>query len=160
MYLDAVETLYGDGEKEARDREYAAAMRRLHERFPDDLDAASLYALALVGTCERKREPAVYMRAAAVAEEGLREEPAPSRRGALPHPLLRRSGPRAAGDAAGARLREDRARSGARAPHAVAHLLRVGDVGRGRASNEHSWAASVDRAKRKSLSASTTASTL
>ena len=33
-YLAAVETLYGEGSKEHRDFEYAAAMRRLHEAHP------------------------------------------------------------------------------------------------------------------------------
>src|SRR5262249_13631780 len=45
MYLEAVEALYGEGERDARDRAYAEAMRRLHEAFPEDLDAEAFYAL-------------------------------------------------------------------------------------------------------------------
>src|SRR5687767_12452775 len=48
-WLAAVEVLYGEGEKPARDRAYAEAMRALHERWPDDLEAASFYALSLIG---------------------------------------------------------------------------------------------------------------
>ncbi|HEX3130833.1 MAG TPA: hypothetical protein VH394_26095, partial [Thermoanaerobaculia bacterium] len=47
-WLAAVETLYGQGEKADRDRAYAEAMRRIHERWPDDLEASSFYALSLI----------------------------------------------------------------------------------------------------------------
>jgi hypothetical protein len=40
-YLRAVEALYGDGSKIARDLDYMDHMRRLHEQDPDDLEAAS-----------------------------------------------------------------------------------------------------------------------
>jgi tetratricopeptide (TPR) repeat protein len=69
MYLEAVEALYGEGERDARDRAYAEAMRRLHEAFPEDLDAEALYALSLLGTTEGKRDFAVYMKAAALVED-------------------------------------------------------------------------------------------
>ena len=153
MYLDAVETLYGDGEKEARDREYAAAMRRLHERFPDDLDAASLYALALVGTCERKRDPAVYMRAAAVAEEVFAKNP---RHPGAAHYLIH-----CYDDPVHAPLGMRPARVYAKIAPAAVHALHMpshiffasGMWEEAAASNEQSWAASVERAKRKSLTA-------
>jgi tetratricopeptide (TPR) repeat protein len=74
-YLDAVEILFGEGSKERRDDAYAAAMADLHRRFPDDPDAAALYALALLGTCHAGRDTAVYMRAAAVLEEVYRAHP-------------------------------------------------------------------------------------
>ena len=48
-YIDALAKRYS-GEKKpnrsALDRAYAAAMRELHDRYPDDLDAATLYAEA------------------------------------------------------------------------------------------------------------------
>ena len=45
-YIDALAERYsGDAaDRPARDRAYAAAMKRVVERFPDDLDAAALYA--------------------------------------------------------------------------------------------------------------------
>ncbi len=49
-YLEAVEILYGEGDKLERDRAYAKAMGRLAERFPDDDEAKVLYALSLLGT--------------------------------------------------------------------------------------------------------------
>jgi tetratricopeptide (TPR) repeat protein len=74
-YLRAVETLYGDGGKISRDTAYAEAMRRMMQKYPDDLEAAALYAVALMGTCQYQRNYAVYMRAAAVAEEVYAKNP-------------------------------------------------------------------------------------
>ena len=67
-YLEAVEILYGDGDKEARDLAYSQAMARLAERYPEDLEARSFYALSILGTV-RARDFRTYMRAGAVAEE-------------------------------------------------------------------------------------------
>jgi tetratricopeptide (TPR) repeat protein len=75
MYLRAVEALYGDGDKAARDLAYAAAMRELHERFPQDDDASCFYALALLGTTEGVRDTRAYMRAAALLEEVFARNP-------------------------------------------------------------------------------------
>ena len=74
-YLRAVEILFGAGDKAHRDGAYAEAMRAMRERYPDDLEAASFYALALMGTCHEGRDFAVYMRAAAVAEEVFDRNP-------------------------------------------------------------------------------------
>jgi tetratricopeptide (TPR) repeat protein len=68
-YLDAVEILYGEGTKRERDRRYAAAMRRLHERWPDDVDGTAFYALALLGTAHEGRDVPTYMRAYALVKD-------------------------------------------------------------------------------------------
>jgi tetratricopeptide (TPR) repeat protein len=68
-YLDAVEILYGDGTKKERDVRYAAAMRSLSEKYPDDPDAAAFSALAILGTAHEGRDVPTYMRAAAILEE-------------------------------------------------------------------------------------------
>jgi tetratricopeptide (TPR) repeat protein len=68
-YLSAVETLFATGEKHERDLAYADAMLALHTRFPDDVDATALAALALLGTADQGRDVAIYMRAAAMLEE-------------------------------------------------------------------------------------------
>lgn len=57
-YLRAVEVLFGTGEREARDRDYAEAMGRLAAAYPEDLEAQSFHALALMGTVARS--PALY----------------------------------------------------------------------------------------------------
>jgi hypothetical protein len=153
MYLDAVEALYGEGEKEARDRDYADAMRRLHDRFPDDLDASTLYALALLGRCERKRDPAVYMQAAAVAEEVFARNP---RHPGAAHYLIH-----CYDDPVHAPLGMRPARVYAKIAPAAVHALHMpshiffasGMWEEAAVSNEQSWAASVDRARRKGLAA-------
>jgi tetratricopeptide (TPR) repeat protein len=67
-YLRAVEVLYGDGEKKARDFAYADAMAGVHRKYPDDIDAAAFTALALLGTAHDGRDFAIYMRSAAILE--------------------------------------------------------------------------------------------
>ncbi len=74
-YLRAAETLYGDGDKHARDLAYADAMADLHAAYPDDPDAAAFYALALLGTAHAGRDFSIYMRAAAVVEPVFHDYP-------------------------------------------------------------------------------------
>ncbi len=49
-YLRAIEALYGPGDKPARDRAYAGAMRELAAAFASDDEAQVFYALALLAT--------------------------------------------------------------------------------------------------------------
>ncbi len=49
-YINAVRTLYGTGDKLARDNAYALAMERIYRDYPNDQEAAVLYSLALLGT--------------------------------------------------------------------------------------------------------------
>lgn len=49
QYLQAVKTLFGEGNKLARDRAYAAHMESLAGEYPQDLEATCLYALSLLG---------------------------------------------------------------------------------------------------------------
>ena len=74
-YLSAVEALYGAGPKEARDVAYSEAMRRVHETYPEDPDAAAFYALSLLGTAHSGRDFGTYMRAAAIVEDVFADHP-------------------------------------------------------------------------------------
>ena len=49
VYLNAVKALYGEGDRHARNLAYAAAMEKIYRAYPDDLEAASFYALSLLG---------------------------------------------------------------------------------------------------------------
>ncbi|HSF09340.1 MAG TPA: hypothetical protein VLA60_07995 [Nitrospirales bacterium] len=49
QYLQAVNTLFGEGDKLARDQAYAARMESLASEYPEDLEATCLYALSLLG---------------------------------------------------------------------------------------------------------------
>jgi tetratricopeptide (TPR) repeat protein len=76
MWMEAVEALYGQGEKDDRDRAYAEAMGRVVEKYPGDVEARAFYALALLGTVRRAgNDFRAQMKAAAVAEEIFREHP-------------------------------------------------------------------------------------
>lgn len=67
-YLRSIEILFGEGDRDTRNARYADALEALHQRYPQDVDAAALYALSLLGKY-LKRDYATYMRAAAVLEE-------------------------------------------------------------------------------------------
>lgn len=56
--LAAVEVLFGEGERGARDRAYAEAMGRLARAYPEDPEIAVFHALALLGTAVRA--PALF----------------------------------------------------------------------------------------------------
>lgn len=75
LYLDAVEILYGEGDKAERDHAYSRAMEALHRRFPDDVDARAFYALSLLGLAHHGRDVPLYMRAAALLEEVYPQNP-------------------------------------------------------------------------------------
>lgn len=75
LYLQSLEVLFGEGTKEERDRRYESVLAELHRKFPDDVDAAAFYALAILGTAEHGRDFATYMRAAAVLEEIFPQHP-------------------------------------------------------------------------------------
>ena len=67
-YMRAVEALYSEGDKASRDIAFADRMAELYTKYPDDVDAAAFYALALLGTAHEGRDFAIYMRAAAILE--------------------------------------------------------------------------------------------
>ena len=75
LFLQSVEVLFGEGTKAERDQRYESVLAELHRKFPDDVDATSFYALAILGTAEQGRDFATYMRAAAVLEEVFPEHP-------------------------------------------------------------------------------------
>jgi tetratricopeptide (TPR) repeat protein len=150
-YLEAVETLYGEGEKADRERAYAESMKRLREKYPDDLEAASFYALSLLGTTQGKRDLPTYMKAAGIAEEVFAKNPLHP--GAV-HYLIH-----CYDDPVHAPLGMRVARVYARIAPAAGHALHMpshiffasGMWEEAAASNEAAWKASLDRAERKKL---------
>ena len=53
-YVNAVQLLYGDGEKQARDKAYSNAMKEIYIKYPKDLEAACFYSLSLLGVARNK----------------------------------------------------------------------------------------------------------
>jgi tetratricopeptide (TPR) repeat protein len=74
-YIRAVNTLFGDGTQQERELRYSAALEELHRSYPDDLDAAALYALSVLTTSHDGRDFSIYMRAGAITEEILDKNP-------------------------------------------------------------------------------------
>lgn len=152
-WLQAVEILYGEGDKEVRDAAYAEAMGKIHERSPEDVEAASFYTLSLIGPAltgppgDARDRPII--KAAAILEELF--DRAPEHPGVLHYmihayddPLHAPLGLRAA------RLYAKTAPAAHHARHMPSHIfVQIGDWPAAAASNEDSWAASVDWVKRR-----------
>ena len=73
-YLATIEILFGEGTQDERIRAYLGALEALHEKYPDDLDAAAFHALYILVEAGG-RDYAKYMRAGAIAEEILDVNP-------------------------------------------------------------------------------------
>jgi len=154
-YLDAVEKLFGVGDQASRLKAYADRMGALHAQFPDDDEAAAFYALALLGTIpEGDRNQPVSLKAGNIALAILKKNPE--------HPGANHYALHAFDDGEHAALALDAARMYARIAPASSHarhmpshvFLTLGMWDEAAAADESAFAASVDLAKRKGLSAS------
>ena len=74
--MEAVDVLYGSGDKLSRDVAYSEAMQHLHEMYPEDDEIATLYTLSVLGTVRRgDRGFGRQMRAGAIALEVFARNP-------------------------------------------------------------------------------------
>ena len=74
-YMRSIELLFDEGTQEEREIVYSAAMKEIYETYPDDLDAATLYALSLLTISHGGRDYGLYMRSAAITEDVLAINP-------------------------------------------------------------------------------------
>src|SRR6516225_5135189 len=78
-YLAAIEVFYRDYDKvdhKTRAELYEQAMRRLHEHYPEDSEAAIFYALALNGTVDfNDKAYTKQLKAAAILNEEAKKQP-------------------------------------------------------------------------------------
>ena len=153
-YLRALDALYiGPDEKNDRDFIYMEAMRQLKASYPDDLEAASFYALSILGSCHEGRDIPRYMRSAAVVEEVYERNP--DHPGALHYlihsyddPIHAPLGLRAA------RLYSKVAARTGHALHMPSHIfVAMGMWDDVEALNEESWLAENARQERRGLGA-------
>ncbi len=150
-YLQAVQLLYGEGDKLPRDLAYAEAMRELSVNFPEDLEAAAFYALALLGSEQGQRNFRTYMKAAAIGEEIFHKNPQhPGAVHYLIHsyddPIHAPLGLRAA------RVYGSLAPAASHAQHMPSHIfLSLGMWEKVVKANQAAWAASEARIKEKGL---------
>lgn len=149
-FVEAVRVLYGEGDKLARDRAYAAAMGRLHREHPADLEAASFYSLALLGTWRQgDRGYASQMKAGAVALDVYEKNP--EHPGAAHYIIHSFDDPEHAVLALpAARRYAEIAPSANHARHMPSHIfLQLGMWPEAAASNESGWQVSIEAAERK-----------
>jgi tetratricopeptide (TPR) repeat protein len=153
-YVDAVDRLFGDGDKTTRNRAYADRMGEIARQFPDDDEAAAFYALSLLATIPSgERNSAVSQRAGALASAVLKKNP--QHPGAAHYALhAYDDGEHAAMGLEAARLYARIAPASSHARHMPSHVfLPLGMWDEAATSDESAFAASVDLAKRKGLSA-------
>ena len=151
-YLDAVEVLFGDGDKPARDRAYADRMGQLHAQFPDDDEASAFYALALLSTIPSgERNLPVSLKAGEIALAILKRNP--EHPGANHYALHAfDDGEHAARALQAARTYARIAPASSHARHMPSHVfLPLGMWDEAAASDEAAYATSIEIAKRKGL---------
>jgi tetratricopeptide (TPR) repeat protein len=154
-YLDAVERLFGDGAKTVRDRAYADRMGQLHAQFPEDDEASTFYALALLSTIPQgERNLAVSLKAGEIALAVLKRNP--EHPGANHYALHAfDDGEHAARALQAARTYARIAPASSHARHMPSHVfLPLGMWDDAVASDEAAFATSIAIAKRKGLPAS------
>jgi len=74
-FLNAVELLFGDGDRIQRHQAYSDALGDMWADDPKDLEAGSFYALSILGKSLGVRDERLYMQAAAIGEEVYRLDP-------------------------------------------------------------------------------------
>ncbi len=144
-YMDAVESLYGPGDKVHRDSAYAQAMQRLSAAYPDDVEAATFHALAILGTSHGGRHIPTYLRAGAIVDPIFRDHP--DHPGAAHYIIHSYDDPaHAERGLAAARAYSKIAPAAPHAQHMTSHIfLALGMWDDAVAANEVAWAASGKR---------------
>ena len=154
-YLNAVKTLYGEGDKRARDLAYSAAMEKIYRAYPSDLDAAAFYSLSLLGLI-RNDDKGYRLQAKAGAIALAVYEKNPNHPGAAHYIIHAFDDPDHAILALpAARRYADIAPEAHHARHMPSHIfLQLGMWPEAAASNESAWESSDNWMKRKKLSLS------
>lgn len=152
-YLEAVEILFGEGDRPARNEAYADAMGRLARAYPEDLEAAAFHALSILGTAGGVRDFRTYMRAAAVAEGVFARNP--EHPGAIHYLIHSYDDPvHAPLGLRPARVYARVAPAASHAQHMISHIyVALGWWDEAAPANEKAFAVSEERARRKDLDA-------
>ena len=150
-YLDAAAILFGDGEQDRRWKDYSGAMGRLSREYPEDMEAASLYAVSMFGVTDGERDYRTYMRIASIGQEVFRRNP--DHPGALHYLIHAFDDPiHAPLGLPYARLYSKVASAAPHAQHMPSHIfLALGMWDECVSSNLDSWNSSEDRVARLGL---------
>ncbi|MDX6271505.1 MAG: hypothetical protein QOD28_2728 [Acidobacteriota bacterium] len=152
-YLNAVKALYGEGDKHARNLAYVAAMEKIYRDYPTDLEAASFYALSLLGAARpTDKGYRLQAQAGAVALDVYAKNP--NHPGAAHYIIHAFDDPEHAILALpAARRYAEIAPDAHHARHMPSHIfIQLGMWPEAAASNESSWATSDAWVKRKNYS--------
>ncbi len=152
-YLDAVKTLFGEGDKRARDTAYSTAMEMIYRAYANDLDAAAFYSLSLLGLVRAEEKSyRLQARAGAIALDVYQKNP--NHPGAVHYIIHAFDDPDHAILALpAARRYAGIAPEAHHARHMPSHIfLQLGMWPEAAASNESAWEASESWMKRKNLS--------
>lgn len=152
-YLNAVKALYGAGDKHERNLAYAAAMEKVYKEYPEDLEAASFYALSLLGAARPvDKGYRLQMQAGAIALDVHRKNP--NHPGAAHYIIHAFDDPEHAILALpAARRYAEIAPDAHHARHMPSHIfIQLGMWPEAAASNESSWATSDAWVRRKNYS--------
>lgn len=152
-YLNAVKALYGEGDKYERNLAYAAAMEKIYKEYTDDLEAASFYALSLLGAVRpADKGYRLQMQAGAIALDVYRKNP--NHPGAAHYIIHAFDDPEHAILALPAARRYAQIAPDAHhARHMPSHIfIQLGMWPEAAASNESSWATSDAWVRRKNYS--------
>ena len=152
-YLAAVKTLYGEGDRATRNHAYAAAMEKVYKEYPADLEAASFYALSLLGAVRSDEKGyRLQMQAGAIALDVYQKNP--NHPGAAHYIIHAFDDPEHAILALPAARRYAQIAPDAHhARHMPSHIfIQLGMWPEAAASNESSWATSAAWVKRKNYS--------
>lgn len=150
-YLATLDVLYGPGEQAVALRNYADALEKLSQTYPEDDEARAFHALAILATNVDRRDFAVDVRAAALVEDiFLRNQEHP---GALHYMIHAYDNPMHAPLGLRPARRYSRiAEHAAHALHMTSHIfLALGMWDDSVAANEASFAASKARVERRRL---------
>ena len=152
-YLNALRALYGEGERAARNLAYAAAMEKVYRENPGDLEAASFYALSLLGAVgPADKGYRLQMQAGAIALDVYQKNP--NHPGAAHYIIHAFDDPEHAVLALPAARRYAQIAPDAHhARHMPSHIfIQLGMWPEAAASNESSWATSDAWVRRKNYS--------
>lgn len=153
-FMAAVEAMYSAKDKRSGDYAYNAVMQKMYEKFPDDQEVASFYALSFLGISHDGRDFRKYIKCASIVENVYEQNP--NHPGALHYLIHSYDDPihSELGLCAAHRYAKV-APAAAHALHMPSHIfITIGDWDRVVACNEDSWRASLERQARKGLDVS------
>jgi tetratricopeptide (TPR) repeat protein len=151
-YIHAIRLLYGNGEKQTRDKAYSKAMENIYHSYPADLEAACFYSLSILGVARNTvNKLRLQAEAGAIALEVFQKNP--------DHPCAAHYAIHAFDHPDLARLALPSAKRYAKiapashhAQHMSAHIfVQLGMWPDAVISNKNGWRTSVDWVERKNL---------